>query len=113
MLYKGVVVPTAVYGAEAWGIREAERKKLDVFDMGCLRSMYGLTLWNRVRNEEMRRRAQMEGQLSGRVYEYQCVLRWFGHVERMAEEHMAKKVIIFDVKKIVVGVDQSWDGWMP
>ena len=34
----------------------------------------------------------MEGQLSGRVG--QCVLRWFGHVERMEEERMAKKVMI-------------------
>ena len=53
--------------AETWGLREAERKKLDVFDMGCLRIICGLTLWNRVRIEEVRRRAQVERQLSGRV----------------------------------------------
>ena len=49
MMYAGVVVPTALYVAEMWGLREAERKKLDVFEMGCLRSMCGLTLWNRVK----------------------------------------------------------------
>ena len=38
----------------------------------------------------------MEGQLSGRVD--QCVVRWFGHVERMDEERRAKKVMIFDVE---------------
>ena len=43
LLYEGIVVPTALYGAEAWGLREAERRKLDVFEMGCLRSMCGLT----------------------------------------------------------------------
>ena len=32
----------------------------------------------------------MERQLSGRVD--QCVLRWFGHVERMDEKCMAKVV---------------------
>ena len=32
----------------------------------------------------------MEGQLSGRVD--QCALKWFGHVERMDKEQMAKKV---------------------
>ena len=53
--------------------------------------MFELTLWNRVRNEEVRRREQVERQLSGRVD--QCVLRWFGHVERMDEEQMAKKAI--------------------
>ena len=32
-----------------------------------LRSMCVLTLWNRVRNEEVRSRAQVEGQLSDRM----------------------------------------------
>ena len=38
--------------------------------------------------------AQVEGQLSGRVD--QCVLRWFGHVEGMDEEQMAKVMISDD-----------------
>ena len=59
-------------------------------------SMCGLTLWNRVKNEEVRRRAQVAKQLSGRVD--QCVLRWFGHVEGMDEEHMAKKVMNSDTE---------------
>ena len=29
-LYEGVIVPTALYGAEAWGIRSAERRKWNV-----------------------------------------------------------------------------------
>ena len=35
--------------------------------MGCRRSRCGLTLWNRVRNEEVKRIAQIERQLSGIV----------------------------------------------
>ena len=46
MLYEGVVVLTEMYGAGTWGLREAERRKLDAFEMGCLRSMCALTLWN-------------------------------------------------------------------
>ena len=26
-LFEGVIVPTALYGAEAWGVRSAERRK--------------------------------------------------------------------------------------
>ena len=96
MLYEGIVVPTALYGAETWGLREAERRKLNVLEMGCLRSMCGLTLWNRVRNEEVRRRVQVEKQLSERVD--QSVLRWFGHMERMDEERMVKRVMNADVE---------------
>ena len=44
-------------GQKCGGLREAERRKLDVFERGCLRSMCGLTLWNRVRDEEVRRRS--------------------------------------------------------
>ena len=29
-LYEGVIAPTALYGAEAWGMRGAERKKVKV-----------------------------------------------------------------------------------
>ena len=29
-LYEGVIVPTALYGAEAWGMRSAERRKVNV-----------------------------------------------------------------------------------
>ena len=43
MLYEGVVVPSTLYEAEMWGLREAERRKLDDFEVGCLRSMCGLT----------------------------------------------------------------------
>ena len=28
--YEGVILPTALYGAEAWGMRSAERRKLNV-----------------------------------------------------------------------------------
>ena len=28
--YEGVIVPMALYGAEAWGIRSAERRKVNV-----------------------------------------------------------------------------------
>ena len=29
------IVPTALYGAEAWGMRSAERRKVNVLEMKC------------------------------------------------------------------------------
>ena len=46
-LHEEVIAPTALYGAEAWGMRSAERRKVNVLEMKCLRSL--------VRNEEVRR----------------------------------------------------------
>ena len=50
-LYERVVVPTVMYGSEAWGLRVEERRKLDVMEMRCLRSMCGVTRMDRLRNE--------------------------------------------------------------
>ena len=54
---------------------------MNVLEMKCLRSLVGVSRMDRVRNEEMRRRAGVE--LASRVD--QRVLRWFGHVEVMNE----------------------------
>ena len=34
-LYEGVIIPTALNGAEAWGMRSAERRKVNVLEMKC------------------------------------------------------------------------------
>ena len=51
---------------------------------------------DRVRNEEVCRRAGIERKLSSRAD--QRVLRWFGHVERMDEYHMARRVMMAEVR---------------
>ena len=38
-LYERVIVPTALYGAEAWGMRIYERRKVNVLEMKCSRSL--------------------------------------------------------------------------
>ena len=42
-LYEGVIVQTALYGAEAWVMRSAERRKVNVLEMMCLRSLVGMS----------------------------------------------------------------------
>ena len=32
-LYEGVIVPTALYEAETWGMRSAEKRKVNVLEM--------------------------------------------------------------------------------
>ena len=54
-----LIVPTALHGAEAWGMRSAERRKVNVLEMKCLRSMVGVSRMDRVRNEEVWMRAGM------------------------------------------------------
>ena len=49
-LYEGVIVLTALYGTEAWGMRTAERRNVNVLEMKCLRSLVGVSRMDRVRN---------------------------------------------------------------
>ena len=50
---------------------------------------------DRVRNEEMRRRAGIEMELASRAD--QRVLRWFGHVEKMDDYRMVRRVLMAEV----------------
>ena len=34
-LYEGAIAPMALYGSEAWGMRSAERRKLNVLEIKC------------------------------------------------------------------------------
>ena len=50
---------------------------------------------DRVKNEEVCRRAGIERELASRAD--QRVLRWIGHVERMGEYRMARRVLMAKV----------------
>ena len=55
-VYEGVIVPTALYRAEGWGMRIANKRKLNILEMKCLRNSVGVSRFDRVRNEEVQRR---------------------------------------------------------
>ena len=76
-------------------MRSAERRKVNVLEMKCLRSLVGVSRMDRVRNEEVRRRARIERELASRAD--RRVLRWFGHVERMDKHRMARRVLMAEV----------------
>ena len=64
-------------------MRSAERRKVNILEMKCLRSLDGVSRMDRVRIEEVHRRAGIERELVSRAD--QRIWRWFGHVERMDE----------------------------
>ena len=91
VLYEKVIVPTVMYGSELWGMKVRERQRLNVFEMKCLRSMAGVSRLDKVRNELVRERTGVRKELAARVD--MNVLRWFGHVERMEDERLLKRVM--------------------
>ena len=82
---------------------------MNVLEMKCLRSLVGVLRMDRFRNNEVRRRAGIEIELASRAD--QRVLRWFGHVERMDDYRMARRVLMAEVSGGRVRGRQR-SGWM-
>ena len=91
-------------------MRSAERIKVNVLEMNCLRSLVGVSRIDRVRNEEVRRKAGIERELASRAD--QRVLRWFGHVERMDKYRLARRVLMAEVSGGRVCQWRPRLGWM-
>ena len=53
-------MPTVLYETETWGMRNAVRRKVNVLEMKCLRNLVRVSRMDRVRNEEVHKRARIE-----------------------------------------------------
>ncbi|KAF1010546.1 MAG: hypothetical protein GAK29_05048 [Acinetobacter bereziniae] len=94
-VYKSVVLPTLLYGSESWVCKAQHMSKINAVGMDFLRSVCGKTRMDRVRNEWVRKECGVRLSVSD-VYE-RTVLRWFGHVERMSSNRVAKQVYMGQV----------------
>ena len=93
-LVDATIVPNELYRAEAWDMRSADRK-VNVLEMKCLKSLVEVSQIDRLRNEEVCRRAGIDTELTCRAD--QRVLRWFGHVERMDKYRVDRRVLMAEV----------------
>ena len=73
---------------KTWSLSAQERRKLEVFEMMCLRNLCGIRRVDRVRNAIIIERYGYELSVLERIE--RNVLKWFGHVERMGEEWLVK-----------------------
>ena len=85
-VYKTVVRPAMMYGAETWAVKKAQEKKLDVAEMRML--------MDRIRNERIRGTIKV-GEISKKVQESR--LKWYGHVLRKEDEYVGKRVMAMEV----------------
>ena len=93
-VYKTVVRPTMIYGAETWAVKKAQEKKLDVAEMRMLRWMSGVTKLDRIKNKIIRGTTKV-GEISKKVQESR--LKWYGHVLRREDECVGKRVMAMEV----------------
>jgi len=89
-MFEGIVVPSVLYGCEAWALNAWSRKRIEVLEMKCLRTITGVRWFDRVRNTRVREMCGNRRSLLERAD--QGVLKWFGHIERMEEERVIKRI---------------------
>ena len=93
-VYKTVVRPALLYGAGTWATTRGQEARLEVNEMRMLRWMCGVTRRDKIRNEHIRGTTRVV-QASKQITEKR--LKWYGHVRRMKEEHILRRMLDVDI----------------
>ncbi len=107
-LRDGITVPTIIYANETWVWNDRQRSRIQAVEMSYLRSACRVQRMDGESNERVYNRCGMsskgEGMKCGVVEGVKCnTLRWFGHMERMAENVITKRVYMSTRMVGVVG----------
>ena len=87
-IYRTVLRPVLMFGGETWALRKREEQILERTEMRMLRWILGVSLREKPRNEEVRKRAGVVC-ISEKIRAAR--LRWFGHVLRRDKQTKIKK----------------------
>jgi len=90
-IYKAVCVSTLLYGCEAWVLYRRHIKALEQFQISYLQRMLRLRWRDKVPHVEIRHRAHC---LSMEAIIAERQLRWTGHVIRMPENRLPRRVLV-------------------
>ena len=94
-VYRTVVTPARVYGAEIWALKMAQENKLEVAEMRMLRCMCRVTNLDTIRNERIRGTTKV-GKITKKVQERR--LKWYGHVMRRVEHYVGGRAMVMKVQ---------------
>ena len=89
-VYKAVVLPTLLHACKTWAVYQRHAKKLNHFHTSCLRKPLKIKWQDRVPETEVLKRAKMQ---SVHTLLKLAQLRYAGHVIRMPEERLPKKIL--------------------
>ncbi|BHF60961.1 hypothetical protein SprV_0100393100 [Sparganum proliferum] len=93
-MYKAVILPTLLYGAETWTVYTKQARRLNHFHLTCLRRILRLNWQDRIPDTNVLERT---GILSIYTILRQMQLRWSGHLVRMDDERLPKRLFYGDV----------------
>ena len=106
-VYAASVLSVLLYGSETWNITAADMKRLESFHNRCLRCMFGISRLTHFTNFDLRK---LTGQRTIESTIMANRLRWLGHVMRMPEERMPKRMMFarLQTTRPAGGAKQRW-----
>ena len=90
-VFNSSIIPVLLYGCESWITGAEDLRKLEVAQMSWLRCILGVTLNDRVSNSVIRDRCCNQPKVESVIRKSR--LRWFGHVCRMNDSRIPKKLL--------------------
>ena len=95
-MFEGIVEPTVLYGSETWTLNLTEKRRLEAVEMAGLRAIAGVNRMDRLSNARVREMCNKKRSTLRKGEDGQ--LRWFGHLMRMNEGRLVKKVYNSEVE---------------
>ena len=87
---ESIVDSMLLYGSEVWTLGQVAWKKVEALEMSCLRSICRLRRIDKIPNREILERCKKEVRVGEKMS--RALLRWYGHVERMEENRLTRRV---------------------
>ena len=82
-IVKAMVFPVVMYGCESWIIKEAERRRIDAFELWCWKRFLRVPWTSRRSNHSVLKDISPEYSLEGLMLKLK--LQYFGHLMRRAD----------------------------
>ena len=89
IIYRNYYVPILTYASETWTMKKRDESRMQASEMKFLRSTIRVTRRDRIRNVKIREIVKEEP-LQERIQT--SSLKWYGHVKRMGEDRLPRKV---------------------
>nr|VZI42988.1 unnamed protein product [Spirometra erinaceieuropaei] len=93
-MYKAVILPTLLYGAETLTVYTKQARRLNHFHLSCLRRILRLNWQDRIPDTDVLERT---GIVSIYTMLRQMQMRWGGHLVRMDDERLPQRLLYGDV----------------
>jgi hypothetical protein len=92
-IYRSIIRPVVMYGAETWCLAANDRNSLEVWEIKVLRKIYGPVCENREwRIRTNTKLMELYDELDIVTEGKWMKLRWLGHMERMSDDRSTKKL---------------------